>query len=149
MSNGTLEKSGDGLLNLSGNNIFSELTIDAGVVRLANAGALNSTTPNIVLFTASASTGILRLNGNSVTIAGLHTDATTPGTPVVENASSTAATLTINSASNNTFAGVIQDGSGGGALSITKAGAGTLTLAGSSANTQTGTTTVNARARWF
>jgi fibronectin-binding autotransporter adhesin len=136
VSGGFVTKTGNGVLNLSGNNTFANgLYIDAGVVRLANPGALNSTTPNAVAFDAS-STGTLRLNGIGVTISGLSTDPTTPGTPVVENANSTAATLTISNASDNTYAGVIQDGSGGGALSLAKAGAGTLTLLGN--NTFTG-----------
>jgi fibronectin-binding autotransporter adhesin len=140
-TDGGLTSLGTGTLTLSGNNTFNGgLTIQSGEVQLANAGALNSTTPNTVTFGAG-STGTLALNGNSVTISGLSTNAT-PGTPVVENANSTAATLTINNTGANTFAGVIQDGGGGGALSLIKNGAGTLTLSGSLANTYSGATTV-------
>ncbi len=145
---GAVEKSGSGLLNLSGNNTFtSGLIIDAGVVRVANAGALNSTTPQSVTFNTS-STGTLRLNGNSVTIAGLSTNATV-GTPVVENANATAATLTVDSPSNFTYAGVIRDGTGGGTLALAKNGVGSLTLAGTGANAYTGTTTGQCRAFGF
>ncbi len=144
VSGGFVTKSGSGVLNLSGNNTFAAgLYINAGVVRLDNAGALNSSTPNAVTFNPG-STGTLRLNGNSVTISGLSTDATTPGSPVIQNGGNTPATLTVNISSDCTYAGVLQDGSDNGSLSITKTGSGTLTLAGSSANVYDGTTTVNA-----
>ena len=104
------------------------MTINAGTLLLANAGALNASGTNTVAF-GSGSIGTLSLNGNNATISNLITSAT-PGSPVVQNASATAATLTIVNPSNNTFAGVLQDGPGGGALSIIKDGAGTLTLSG-------------------
>ena len=86
---------------------------------------------------------MLSLQGNSVTVSGLSTNGSgSIVQDVVQNASATAATLTVNNAGSNTFAGVLQDGTGGGALSLVKSGAGTLLLSGS--NTYTGTTTVNA-----
>src|SRR5207245_2317543 len=88
----------------------------------------------------ASSTGILSLNGNSATIAGLNTNATV-GTPVVQNASATPATLTVNNSGSNTYAGVLQDGSGGGALALAKSGSGPLTLSGP--NTFTGGVTIN------
>ena len=78
------------------------------------------------------------MNGKTVTINGLTTTATAP---VVENANATAATLTVNNSSANTFAGVLRDGTGGGALTLTKTGAGTLTLSGT--NAYTGATNIN------
>jgi autotransporter-associated beta strand protein len=136
-------KDGAGTLVLSGNNTLTGgVTIINGMLQLGNVGALNSTTPSAVTFDA-ASTGTLSLNGNSVTISGLSTNAS-PGSPVVQNASPSAATLTVNNAGSNTYAGVLQDGSGGGALSLFKSGAGTLTLSG--ANTFTGNLAVNAGA---
>jgi len=39
---------------------------------------------------------------------------------IIENASATPATLSIGTAGNSTFAGVIQDGAGGGALGLNK-----------------------------
>ena len=129
------------MLNLGGNNSFTGgVTINGGILQLNNAGALNSTTPNAVTFGAS-STGDLQLHGHSVTVGGLTTNATV-GTPIVENANALAATLTVNNAGANTFAGVLQNGTGGGALSLTKAGAGTLTVSGN--NTFTGGVTINA-----
>jgi autotransporter-associated beta strand protein len=120
--------SGTGVWVLSGNNSFSGgVTINSGVLSLGSAGALNSTNPNAVTF-GSGSTGILALSGNSVTISSLATNAAA-GSPIVENAGGTAATLTVNNASANIFAGVIQDG-GGSPLYFNKTGSGTLTLTG-------------------
>ena len=135
-------KTGTGAITLSGSNTFTGgVTINGGTLQLANAGALNSSTPNSLIFGPAAAVGTkLQLNGNSVTIGALATNAT-PGTVVVENANAGAATLTINQASSTTFAGVLQNGTGGGVLSITKQGTGTLTLSGT--NLFTGTTTVS------
>ena len=137
----SIAKSGAGTLTLGGNNSFTGgVMIDSGTLQLANPGALNSSTPNSVTF-GSGSTGILSLNGNSITVPSLSTNATI-GSPAVENASSTAAALTVNNTSSNTYAGVLQDGAGGGALSLVKNGSGTLTLGGN--NTFTGGLTIDA-----
>ncbi len=74
--------------------------------------ALNSTTPNAVSFGAN-STGALTLNGNSVTVSGLISFYVTDSQSLVQNVSSTPATLTVNNSFNNTYAGVLQDGAGG------------------------------------
>ena len=137
----TVSKSGLGTLVLSGTNGFTGgVTISSGIVQLGSAGALNATTPATVAFGAS-STGTLQLNGHSVTVSGLTTDVTV-GTPVVENANATAATLTINKNVDGTYAGVLRDGTGGGALSLAKYGTGILTLSGG-LNTFTGTTEIH------
>ncbi|MCE9546032.1 MAG: tandem-95 repeat protein, partial [Planctomycetia bacterium] len=138
---GGLTKSGAGTLTLSGTNTFtSGVTIlNAGVLQLGSAGALNATTPNRVTFGA-ASTGTLRLAGNSVVLSGLSTvDATS--TAGVENASGTLATITVNktTGTSDTFAGILRNGTGAQVLALTKTGAGTLALSG--ANTFTGLTT--------
>lgn len=136
-------KNGLGTVVIGGNNTYTGgLTINDGTVRVGNAGALNSGTPQAVTFgSAAPATAKLQLNGNNVTIGGLSTHAT-PGSPVVENASVSAATLTVSQTSGSTYAGVIQDGAGGGALSLVKTGSGNLNLSGN--NTYTGTTQVNA-----
>jgi autotransporter-associated beta strand protein len=62
--------------------------------------------------------------------------------PIVRNASVTPATLTVGNGQSlsGTFGGILEDGAGGGALALTKAGSGSLTLTG--VNTFTGATTV-------
>jgi autotransporter-associated beta strand protein len=122
---GSLVKLDAGLLNLSGANTFSGgVVISAGTLQLGSTAALNATTPNIVSFPLGA-TGHLQLNGNSVTIAGLNVAS---ATAVVENASAVAATLTVNNAANPTFAGILQNGAGGGPLALTTVGTGVLQL---------------------
>ena len=132
-------------LFLNGNNNFTGgLTINDGVVQLGNAGALNSAVPQAVTFGSNAGSNApatLRLAGNSVTVSALNTDSGSPGTTFIENANATPATLTINQSADNTFAGTMQDGVGGGSFSLVKSGSSTLNLTGNS--TYTGTTTIN------
>jgi autotransporter-associated beta strand protein len=141
---GGLSKLGAGTLTLSNSNTFTGgLSIGAGVVQLNNAGALNSTagSENAVSFAAS-STGTLRINGNSIVVASLNSNAT-PGTPTVENGGAANATLTVGNSTNaaSTYAGLLQNGTGGGTLAVTKVGTGTLTLS-NTANSYSGGTTV-------
>ena len=144
-TSGGLTKTGAGTLTLSGSNNFTGgVNINTGTLQLGGTGALNSVagSENVVAFGAG-STGALSLNGNSVVIANLSSNVTA-GTPVVQNANASAAVLTVGNSVNlsGTFSGGIQNGSGGGALSLTKAGTGTLTLTGS--NSYSGGTTINA-----
>jgi fibronectin-binding autotransporter adhesin len=133
-------------VTLSGTNTFtSGVTISGGALTVGSAGALNSTagSQNAVTFGASAaSTATLILNGNSVTVRNLTTNAT-PGTPIVQNVSATSATLTVGNSLNlsGTYAGTLQNGTGAGTLALTKAGTGTLTLSG--LNSFTGNVTVS------
>ncbi len=137
-----ITKAGGGVLALSGSNTFTGgVNINAGILLLTNPGALNIATPNAVTFGAG-STGTLRLNGNSVTISGLNTNAAV-GTPIIETNAGGIAALTINSSGTNTFAGTLQNG-GAGTLAIIKNGVGSLTLSGT--NTYTGNTTLTAGA---
>jgi autotransporter-associated beta strand protein len=138
-----LTKSGIGRLLLGGDNPFSGgVQLNGGTIELLNANALNATGVNAVSFgNSSSATGTLHLGGFSPTIASLSSAAVNAGTPIVENGNATAATLTVSGANSSTFNGILQDGSGGGALNLAKAGSGTLTLGG--ANTFTGTTIVN------
>ncbi|MGA2496715.1 MAG: autotransporter-associated beta strand repeat-containing protein, partial [Tepidisphaeraceae bacterium] len=136
-------KSGSGMLTIANtNNTFAGgLTINAGIVKLGDADPTALGTNPVVVFGPGAA-GILRLNGNTITLAGLRTDPVTPGAAVVENANAVGITLTVNSNADATYAGVIQNGTGAGALSLTKTGVGALTLAGTAANTFTGLTLV-------
>ena len=150
-SGSSITMSGIDTLFLTGKNTFTgglnitsilnagNTTDPGGIVQLMNTGALNATTPQAVTFGAST-TGELRLNGLSNTTGGLSTNAVV-GTPVVDNVSATAATLTINTAGTSNFGGVLRDGAGGGALSLVKTGVGIQTLSGT--NTYTGATTVS------
>ncbi len=157
-----LTKAGAGLLTLGAMNTFTGgIFISGGTVMLNSPGALNASGINTVSFgndvgllgTSSASgqslagaplTGTLRLNGNSVMVAGISDLNVWSGTSRIDDTSAYAATLTVNATgtSSSTFAGVIADGTGGGALALTKSGSGALTLAG--VNTYTGGTTVGA-----
>jgi len=134
-----LTKEGAGKLTLGGNNTFTgSITIDAGTLQVGSTGALG-TGQNVVAFGAS-STGTLSLNGNSVTIGSLQTNSSV-GTPVVQNASATPATLTI--AGGGGYAGVLQDGTGGGPLALVLS-SGETSLSGN--NTFTGGVTINGAA---
>lgn len=150
-----LTKSGVGSLRLSPNtaNTFTgDLTINGGTVILGNANALNTATPVALNFGGTSQTlggasptfifqnGSLNLGGNDATVASLTSSADSSGTAIVQNASGAAATFTVNGSVSTTFAGTIQDGAGGGALNLTKAGSSTLTLLNTA---YTGNTTVN------
>ena len=130
-----------GTLVLSGpNTTTGTTTVNGGTLQAGSATAFGSAAYATLAFGAS-STGKVQLNGNSMTVVGLNTNATV-GTPILENGSGTAGTdtLTVNNAAANTFAGVLQDGSTR-LLALTKGAAGTLTLSGT--NTYTGGTTIN------
>jgi fibronectin-binding autotransporter adhesin len=144
-STGGVSKGDAGTLILGAPNTFTGgVSITAGTVQLGNSGALNSTagSENAVTFAASSS-GTLALGGNNVVIRSLNSNAT-PGTPTVENANTTNATLTVGNSLNlaSSYAGVLRDGTGAGTLSLTKAGTNTLTLSGD--NSYTGATLVSA-----
>jgi autotransporter-associated beta strand protein len=127
--------------NLGGANTFTGgLTIGPNLTAtLTNAAALNATVGEENAVSLSQSSSRLNLNGNSVVIASL----TGTSGAIVRNANATPATLTVgNSLSQSgTFAGILEDGEGGGSLSLVKAGGGTLTL--SESNSFTGSTTVS------
>jgi autotransporter-associated beta strand protein len=143
-NNGTsigLTKSGGGTLSLGGSNSFTgAVYLNNGTIVLNNANALGAGTNAVSFGTGSTSSGTLALNGNSPTIASLSTANAFAGTSIVQNASATPSTLTINGSVAAAFTGTLQDGTGGGNLSLVKAGTGTQTLGGSLA--YSGTTTV-------
>jgi autotransporter-associated beta strand protein len=136
---GSLTKNGGGILTLSGGNTYTGgVTINAGTLTAGSTTALGPAA-NATLTFGPGSTGKFQLNGNNTTVIGLNTNATV-GTAIVENGAAGAATLTVNTATSNTYAGVLQNG-GAGTLSLVKSGTGSLTLSG--ANTYGGTTTVS------
>ena len=128
---------GTGVLNLNASNSFSNLYLNGGTVVVGNAGALDAVTPVFVSTTFGSSSSTLRLNGFSVNIAGL---LSTTSVKTVENLGATAATLTIDTAFNQSFQGTVRDGVASAALSVIKTGTGSQGLGGT--NTYTGTTMV-------
>jgi autotransporter-associated beta strand protein len=144
---GILVKQGAGALILGGVSTYTgQTSINNGTIQLNVADALPATVLNIGQ-SGSVNLGNLNLNGFNQTVAGL---TSTPGintsttlTNVVT--SSTAATLTVNTANGTSYtysAGTVANsGVISGAVSLMLTGAGTQTLGG--ANTYTGTTTVN------
>jgi autotransporter-associated beta strand protein len=159
---GGLTKNGSGTLALDGMNLYQGITtLNAGTLRAGNrfafgaamhdgfaSGAVGGSGYANISFGAG-STGKVQLNGNNITLMTLSTTTGDVGTPVVENASSTPVTLTVTEAQNSSstngtatstiYAGVLQDGAGGGSLGL-QITVGTLTLKG--INTYTGDTTV-------
>lgn len=127
-----LQKSGAGQLILSGSNYFTGTAlILGGDLKLGSANALNQTpgSENFVSF-QSAVAGSLTLNGNSITVSQIR--ANSEGT--IQNASTTPATLTVGNNLNitsDTWAGNIQDGIGGGALTVVKMGTGMVPMGAS------------------
>ncbi|OYX00851.1 MAG: hypothetical protein B7Z14_07845 [Bosea sp. 32-68-6] len=119
----------------------------AAVVLLAAANQIADTTIATLAGTG-ATAGVLRLAGNSETLAGISSNALVGG-GVVENESGVAgtATLTVNVADSTTqtFNGVARDGDGvgtDGALALVKSGTGVQVMSGD--NTYSGGTTINA-----
>lgn len=130
-------------------NFAGTMTIGSGgILQLGNPGsnAAYGTGNGAVAFGTDAISGTkFQLNGNSFTVAGLSTDAVTPGAPIVENGSASNTTLTVILPASGTsiYAGTMRNG-GTGTLALTvNGGVGSmLTLAG--ANTYTGATNVTA-----
>ncbi len=131
-----LNKQGDGTLVLSSsaNSYTGGTTITAGVLQLGDSRALVANRA----VTVNAG-GTLRLAGKSPTTGAFS------GAGTVENASATPATLTVGGDNSSTaFTGTLQDGAGGGPLTLNKAGTGTFALGGTYA--ATGPVTVSAGA---
>jgi fibronectin-binding autotransporter adhesin len=135
----TLTKKNTGTLTINTANTYSGGTmINNGTIQVGNATALGA--GGVSFYPGAPSTAKLQLNGNSISLTSLTTDAVTPGTPVVENGSSSDATLTFTNEANDTYAGILQDGSTG-KLGVTFAGFGNFYLAGN-ANTYSGDTMI-------
>lgn len=136
-----ITKAGSGTLQLNNANLFTGgVTINAGVLKVGNLTALGPAANATVAF-GNNSSGKLQLNSYNIVVAGLSTDPSVVGTPVVEDAGTAVThTLTVSNASDNVFAGTLQNGASG-TLALLKSGQGTLTVSGS--NTYGGATTVS------
>lgn len=132
-----------GINAIGGNLTIGDGATTAGndIVQLTNSNQIADT--SVVTFNGTgANAGILRLNNQSETLAGLSSSG---GAGIVENNNAAAgtSTLTVSIASGNqTFSGILRDngGTGSGILALTKDGVGTQVLTGT--NTYTGATTV-------
>ena len=135
---GGLTEAGSGTLTLDGSNRYSGGTvIDSGTLQLGAANALPTGTAVTV-----DSPGTLDLGGFSPSIAGLSDGPDGGGT--VTNSGAALSTLTLTPAAGTpaSFSGTIQDGAGGGTVSVLVDGTGTQILAGY--NTYSGPTAVEA-----
>lgn len=123
-------------LNADNSNFAGTVNVNAGLLRLSNAKALNNAAVNATV------DGTLRLDSTAAQIGGLNGAATGLVYGVAATGSTT---LTLAGTSGSyAFAGVISDDNNNVAakvLSLTKSGASTQTLSG--ANTYTGATTVS------
>lgn len=130
---GSIVKDGSGTLILGGSNTtLTAISSSAGTIRANNTAAFNGTM-------TLTSTALVQANGFSQSFTSLNGDSGT----VFENASANAATVTLTSASGTTtFSGTLRDGTGGGALSLSKTGNGVLVLSGN--NQYSGNTSITA-----
>lgn len=126
-----LAKSGAGTWTLAGTNTYTgTTTVNAGTLAAGSTSAFGSNSAVTV-------TGTLQTAGFNNAIGSL------AGAGTVENANAASAVLTVGSDNTSTtFSGVIQNGTGGGTLGLSKTGTGTLILSGT--NTYSGPTTVTA-----
>jgi autotransporter-associated beta strand protein len=119
---GTLTKSGAGPIRLTAANTHSGGTfVEQGVLALDNADALGGATAGITL-----TGGSLDLNGLNVTLGFL----SGTGGGAITNTSATPATLTLDVATDSSYACQINDTTGAGPVSLVKKGVGTLTSNG-------------------
>jgi uncharacterized delta-60 repeat protein len=123
---------GSGTLTLSAANDFHGFSqLYYGTVRIGNVDAIPSGTG----YGDVGLNGTLDLNGYSISLNGIG------GSGTITNSAAESCTLTVGvNGESSTFGGVIEDGSGG--VALTKVGAGTFTLIGDS--TYSGLTTISA-----
>ncbi len=128
LGTGSLTKTGSGTVTLNAVNIFSGLTtISSGILKLGIIRAI------------PIANEVSIANGASLDLAGKAATLTTiNGLGKITNSSGTTTDITISGTVTNTFAGVIEDGTG--KLQLVKTGSNTLILTGT--NTYTGNTTV-------
>ena len=103
--------------------------LSSGILRMGVNNALPTGT-TLTFGAANAGNSIVELNGKDTTIGQLTNGSTAGG--ILRNTSATAATLTISGSdtSATAFSGSLQDGLGGGTLSLTRSGTGKTILSG-------------------
>jgi autotransporter-associated beta strand protein len=135
---------GAGTLNLGGANTYvGNTTINSGVLQLGTSSAIpTGAVAGNVVFSNSAASAVLDLNGNNATINGLSQPTLSASNTVINSLSGGTVTLTVgNNNATSTFGGVLANNTGtGGVLALAKTGAGTLTLMGN--ESYSGATTI-------
>jgi autotransporter-associated beta strand protein len=142
---------GTGAVTLGGAGSARTITVTAGTlssnaIPVATPGygltkegagtlAFGGTAPSTIDGTLTVNAGTLQIGAQDFTATGL------AGSGTVENGSGTLRWLYVNTATDFTFSGVLQNGAGIGNLGLNKSGVGTLTLTG--ANNYGDQTTVN------
>lgn len=138
-----------GTTGVSTINFTGTLTVNAGGILTLGSPATNAaygTAFGGVVFGANSTSGTkFQVNGTSATLTGLATNGASPGSAIVENGSTTAATVTVAlpASAATVYAGTLRNGGTGALALVVNGGTGSsLTLAG--ANIHTGSTTVTA-----
>lgn len=141
-ADGGLTKIGTGALTLSGASTYTGGTFIKNGTLILSTGSDRLPTGTVVTLGDGSTndSGVLKLDSNSQTLAGLLTAGTGTGNSVV-NGNATAATLTLSISASNLFGGVLGGaGTNENNFALTKTGAGVLTLSGT--NTYTGATNI-------
>ncbi len=141
-ADGGLTKIGTGALTLSGASTYTGGTFIKNGMLILSAGNDRLPTGTVVTLGDGSTndSGVLKLDSNSQTLAGLLTAGAGTGNSVV-NGNVTAATLTLSINVSNIFGGVLGGaGTNENNFGLTKTGAGVLTLSGT--NTYTGATNI-------
>ena len=119
---------------------FPSLQVADGTVAMLSSGVLDG--KNVIIGQASATSGLLRLNGTGQAMASLIVAAGSTGTTNrVTGGSIVISDLTVDNTANITFSGIIGGAVNDNNLSLTKKNTGKFTISG--ANTYTGDTNIN------
>ena len=129
------------IVQLGGESTFiGPLRVHPNTVLQVKAGATGALNDNVLNALALDTGSVLRLNGNSMTVGQLTTNAAARNA-IIENASATNVTLTTFTTGAQTWEGLLQNGTGAGTLSFVKSGAGALTMQNTTSS-YTGTTEI-------